>query len=79
MAQSILRDEKQLLPCAAYLTGQYGLNDIYMGVPCVLGAAGMEKVVQVHFTPDEKALMDESIRHVKDLVATVRKIFPDLG
>jgi malate dehydrogenase len=85
MVEAIVKDKKRILPCAAYCENEYGVapgqkgQGYFVGVPCVLGAAGMEKVVQVHFTPDEKALMDESIRHVKDLVAAVRKIFPDLG
>ena len=85
MVEAIVKDKKRILPCAAYCENEYGVapgqkgQGYFVGVPCVLGAVGMEKVVQVHFTPDEKALMDESIRHVKDLVAAVRKIFPDLG
>ncbi|MFM1830045.1 MAG: malate dehydrogenase [Planctomycetota bacterium] len=85
MVEAIVKDKKRILPCAAYCESEYGVapgqkgQGYFVGVPCVLGAGGMEKVVQVQFTPDEKALMDESIRHVKDLVATVRKIFPDLG
>ena len=47
MAKSILRDEQRLLPCSAYLSGQYGLSDIYMGVPCILGTRGVERVVEL--------------------------------
>ena len=55
MATSYLRDEKQLLPCAAYLNGEYGQKDIYVGVPCVLGAGGVEKIVEIAL-PDDGVL-----------------------
>ena len=85
MVEAIVRDKKRILPCAAYCENEYGVapgqkgQGYFVGVPCVLGSAGMEKVVQVQFEGDEKKLMDESISHVKDLVGTVRKIFPDLA
>jgi malate dehydrogenase len=85
MVEAIVKDKKRILPCAAYCESEYGVapgqkgQGYFVGVPCVLGAAGMEKVVQVQFTGDERKLMDESISHVKDLVGTVRKIFPDLA
>ncbi|MFM7807552.1 MAG: malate dehydrogenase [Planctomycetota bacterium] len=85
MVEAIVKDKKRILPCAAYCENEYGVapgqkgQGYFVGVPCVLGSAGMEKVVQVQFEADEKKLMDESISHVKDLVGTVRKIFPDLA
>jgi malate dehydrogenase len=85
MVEAIVKDKKRILPCAAYCENEYGVapgqkgQGYFVGVPCVLGAAGMEKVVQVQFEGDEKKLMEESISHVKDLVGTVRKIFPDLA
>ena len=85
MVEAIVKDKKRILPCAAYCENEYGVapgqkgQGYFVGVPCVLGAAGMEKVVQVQFEADEKKLMEESISHVKDLVGTVRKIFPDLA
>jgi malate dehydrogenase len=85
MVEAIVKDKKRILPCAAYCENEYGVapgqkgQGYFVGVPCVLGSAGMEKVVQVQFEGDEKKLMDESISHVKDLVGTVRKIFPDLA
>jgi len=85
MVEAIVKDKKRILPCAAYCEDAYGVSPgqkgqgYFVGVPCVLGAAGMEKVVEVKFQPDERKLMDESISHVKDLVSTVRKIFPDLA
>ncbi|MFM7809959.1 MAG: malate dehydrogenase [Planctomycetota bacterium] len=85
MVEAIVKDKKRILPCAAYCENEYGVapgqkgQGYFVGVPCVLGSAGMEKVVEVKFEGDEKKLMDESISHVKDLVGTVRKIFPDLA
>ena len=85
MVEAIVKDKKRILPCAAYCENEYGVapgqkgQGYFVGVPCVLGAAGMDKVVQVQFEADEKKLMEESISHVKDLVGTVRKIFPDLA
>ena len=85
MVEAIVKDKKRILPCAAYCENEYGVapgqkgQGYFVGVPCVLGSAGMEKVVQVQFEGDEKKLMEESISHVKDLVGTVRKIFPDLA
>ena len=84
MVEAIVKDKKRILPCAAYCENEYGVapgqkgQGYFVGVPCVLGSAGMEKVVEVKFEGDERKLMDESISHVKDLVGTVRKIFPDL-
>lgn len=65
MAQSVIRDEKQLLPCAALLTGQYGLNDIYMGVPCVLGKDGVEKILELDITEAELASLHKSAEEVR--------------
>jgi malate dehydrogenase len=65
MAQSVIRDEKQLLPCAALLTGQYGLNDIYMGVPCVLGKDGVEKILELDITEAERASLHKSAEEVR--------------
>ena len=85
MVEAIVKDKKRILPCAAYCEDAYGVSPgqkgqgYFVGVPCVLGSAGMEKVVEVKFQPEERKLMDESISHVKDLVSTVRKIFPDLA
>jgi malate dehydrogenase len=65
MAQSVIRDEKQLLPCAALLTGQYGLDDIYMGVPCVLGKDGVEKILELDITEAERASLHKSAEEVR--------------
>ena len=65
MAQSIIRDEKQVLPCAALLTGQYGLDDIYMGVPCVLGKNGVEQILELEISEADLASLHKSAEEVR--------------
>ncbi len=67
MAESYLLDKKRVLPCAAWLTGQYGLKDIYVGVPVVIGAKGVEKIVEIKLNADEKTMFDKSVNAVKTL------------
>jgi malate dehydrogenase len=67
MAESYLLDKKRVLPCAAWLTGQYGLKDLYVGVPVVIGAKGVEKIVEIKLNADEKAMFDKSVNAVKTL------------
>jgi malate dehydrogenase len=67
MAASYLRDKKRVLPCAAWLTGQYGVKDLYVGVPTVIGAGGVEKVVEIALNAEEKAMFDKSVNAVKEL------------
>jgi len=69
MAESYLLDKKRVLPCAAYLDGQYGVKSLYVGVPVVLGAAGMERVVEIKLTTEEQAAFDRSAGAVRELVA----------
>jgi malate dehydrogenase len=68
MAESYLRDKKRVLPCAAHLTGQYGVNDLYVGVPVVIGAGGVERIVEIELTKDEQAAFLHSVNAVKDLI-----------
>ena len=79
MAEAIVKDKKRILPCAGYCDAEYGVGGYFVGVPCILGAGGVEKVIEIEFDADEKALMDESISHVKDLVKIVRDTFPELA
>jgi len=79
MAESYLKDKKLVVPCAAYLTGQYGLNDLYVGVPIVLGAEGAERIVEVRLNVDEKAMFDKSIDAVRELMDACIKLNPSLG
>ncbi len=79
MAKSYLRDKKRLLPCAANLKGQYGLNDIYVGVPCIIGAGGVERVIEIELTSAERAMFDHSVGAVKGLVEACKGIDPGVG
>ena len=74
MAESYLLDKKRVLPCAAWLTGQYGLKDIYVGVPVVIGAGGVERIVEVQFTPEEKSAFDKSCDAVRKLIEDFKKL-----
>ncbi len=79
MAEAIIKDKKRILPCAAYCENEYNVGGYFVGVPCILGANGVEKVIEIDFTDDEKSLMDESVSHVKDLVKVVQETFPELA
>ncbi len=73
MAESILRDKKKVLPCAAYLEGEYGVNGLYVGVPCKLGANGIEQIYQIKLTNDETAALHKSAGAVQELVDVIKK------
>src|SRR4030095_9211079 len=74
MAESYLKDKKRVLPCAAHLTGQYGVNDMYVGAPTLIGAGGVERVVEVSFSGDEKAMFEKSVASVQGLVEACKGI-----
>jgi malate dehydrogenase len=74
MAESYLRDKKRVLPCAAWLTGQYGVKDLYVGVPVVIGAKGVERIVEISLNAEEKAMWDKSVASVRSLVDAAKKI-----
>jgi malate dehydrogenase len=74
MAEAYLKDKKRVLPCAAYLTGQYGIKDMYVGVPVVIGAGGVEKIVEIELNPTEKAAFEKSCGAVKELIEASRKL-----
>jgi malate dehydrogenase len=74
MARAYLHDEKRLLAAAAYCSGDYGYNDLYIGVPVVIGAGGVEKIVKLELNADEKAALDKSAAAVKDLVEASKKL-----
>ena len=79
MAESYLRDKKRVLPCAAYLDGQYGVRDLYVGVPVVIGAGGVERVVEIELNAAERKMFDGSVEAVRSLVEACRKLDPSLG
>jgi len=74
MAASFLLDKKRVLPCAAHLKGEYGVKDLYVGVPVVLGAGGVEKVVEIELDASEKAMFDKSVSAVRGLIDVVRNL-----
>jgi malate dehydrogenase len=71
MAEAILKDKKKILPCAAYLQGEYGIKGLFVGVPVKLGAKGIEKIIEIKLTPQEKAALDKSADAVKELVGVI--------
>src|SRR5690606_35770386 len=79
MAESYLKDKKRLLPCAAHLTGQYGVDGLYVGVPVVIGAGGVERVAEIALNAEAKANFDKSVAAVKDLLAACKGIDSNLG
>ena len=79
MAESYIRDLKKTLPCAAYLNGEYGVKNLYAGVPVIIGKGGVEKVITLALNKYEKENFDLSIRAVKDLIAKAKKIDPKLN
>jgi len=74
MAESYLKDKKRVLPCAAHLSGQYGVDNLYVGVPCVIGAGGVERVVEIALNDEAKANFDVSVDAVKELLEACKQI-----
>ena len=79
MAEAYLKDKKSVMPCAANLTGQYGLNDLYVGVPIIIGEGGVEKIVEINLNDEEKAGFNHSVDAVKELVEACKKIDTSLA
>jgi malate dehydrogenase len=79
MAESYLKDKKRILPCAAHVKGEFGVKDIYVGVPCVIGAGGVEKVISLTLQPDEQAMFTKSVDAVRGLIDACKKLEPKLG
>jgi malate dehydrogenase len=74
MVEAYMLDKKEVLPCAAYLEGEYGVNGFYAGVPVIIGAGGVEKIVQIELTADEKQAFESSVGHVRELVEAMDKV-----
>jgi len=74
MAESYLKDKRRVLPCAAMLNGEYGVKGLYVGVPVIIGANGVEKVVEIDLSRAEKAMFDKSVAAVRGLIDVVRKL-----
>ncbi|RZJ84673.1 MAG: malate dehydrogenase, partial [Brevundimonas sp.] len=78
-AKSYLLDQKRVLPCAAWLSGEYGLSDLYVGVPALLGAGGVEKVVEFTTNDEEKAMFAKSVASVQGLIQSCKDLDPSLA
>jgi malate dehydrogenase len=78
MAESYLRDKKRVLPCATWLNGEYGMKDIYVGVPVVIGAKGVERIVEIELAGPDRAAFEKSADAVRSLIDACKKIAPDL-
>ena len=79
MAKSYLLDQKRVLPCAVWLSGEYGLSDMYVGVPALIGAAGVEKIVEFTTNDEEKAMFAKSVESVQGLIQACKDIEPSLA
>jgi malate dehydrogenase len=79
MAESYLKDKKRVLPCAAYLKGEYGVKGIYVGVPVVIGAKGVERIVEIKLDATERSMFRKSVKAVKDLDAVTKKLQRDMA
>jgi malate dehydrogenase len=79
MAEAYLKDKKRVLPCAAHLNGQYGIKDMYVGVPVVIGAGGVERVIEIDFNKAEQKMFDKSVAAVQGLCEACVTIAPNLG
>jgi malate dehydrogenase len=76
MAESIIRDKKRVMPCAAHCDEEYGIGGFFVGVPCVLGRGGVEKVIVLELEPREQEMLEASVAHVKELCAAAEKFMP---
>jgi malate dehydrogenase len=79
MAESFLKDKKRVLPCAAYLNGEYGIKNLYVGVPAVIGSKGIERIVEIQLNATERAMFEKSAEAVATLVEACKKIAPNLA
>jgi malate dehydrogenase len=74
MVEAVVRDQKRLVPCAAYCNKEYGVGGYYVGVPVILGASGVERVIELGLTDEEKVAFQKSVQAVKDLVGVMAKL-----
>ena len=74
MAEAIVKDKRRILPCAAWLQGEYGMKDLYLGVPCLLGEGGLERIIEVELSVEERSALEKSAEHVRETVAALKAI-----
>ena len=78
MAEAYLKDQKRVLPCAAYCNGEFGLNGMYVGVPAIIGSGGIERIADIQLNSNEQIMFDNSVNAVKGLVDACKAIDPSL-
>jgi malate dehydrogenase len=71
MAEAIVKNKRRILPCAAWLEGEYGMKGLYLGVPCMLGAGGLQKIIEVSLTDEERGALEHSAEHVLETMAAL--------
>ena len=74
MAEAVVKNKRRILPCAAWLQGEYSMSDIYLGVPCILGENGLEGIVEVELGDDERAALEHSAEHVRSTVSALKRL-----
>ena len=74
MAEAIVKNKRRILPCAAWLQGEYGMNDLYLGVPCLLGENGLERILEVDLSADERSALETSAEHVRSTVEALNAL-----
>ncbi len=74
MVEAVVRDKKRVMPCAAFCDREYGVGGYYVGVPCVLGAGGVERILEISLTPEEQVAFQKSVEAVKSLVKTMARL-----
>jgi malate dehydrogenase len=74
MAEAIVKNKRRILPCAAWLQGEYGMRDLYLGVPCMLGENGIERVIEVELDEEERGALESSAEHVRSTVAALKSL-----
>jgi malate dehydrogenase len=72
MAEAVIKDKKRILPCAAYCEKEYGVGGYFVGVPCILGTSGVERIIEIELDERERQMFNTSVQHVKDLVKSVK-------
>jgi len=79
MAEAYIKDKKKVLPCASYLDGEYGVKDLYVGVPVIIGKRGVEKIIEIKFNSTEKEMFQKSVDAVRKLTQDLFKLDPGLS
>ena len=79
MVEAIVKNKRRILPCAAWLQGEYGMRDLYLGVPCMLGENGLERIIEVELDNEERAALENSAEHVRSIVSALKALKLNTG